>query len=171
MTLPDVLAIAGFIALVIGLVGGEIKAKDTSIPKIPLLPRGLLSVVGLILIVVAIWLSIGLTSTTQPTNPQPTESNFRPTSTSIPTSSPTPSMTLPLATSILIASPSPQPTQPPASATIALQIIPISTPPTSSPCSSAWHTVRTIHWLACQSRALPESLPWISPLPGNSAAR
>jgi len=50
MTLPIVLAIAGSIALLIGLFGGGIKAKEIEMPTLPALPRILLTVFGIALI-------------------------------------------------------------------------------------------------------------------------
>lgn len=56
MTLPIVLAIAGSIAILLGLFGGGIKAKEIEVPKISAFPRILLILVGLSLV----WASIGL---------------------------------------------------------------------------------------------------------------
>lgn len=58
MTLPVVLAIAGSIALLVGLFGGGVKAKEIEVPKISALPRISSSLVGILLIGVAIWLSL-----------------------------------------------------------------------------------------------------------------
>jgi hypothetical protein len=50
MTLPIVLAIAGSIALLVGLFGGGIKAKEIEVPTLSTLPRILLTVFGIALI-------------------------------------------------------------------------------------------------------------------------
>jgi hypothetical protein len=50
MTLPIVLAITGSIALLIGLFGGGVKAKEIEVPKIPVGSRILSGLVGTILI-------------------------------------------------------------------------------------------------------------------------
>ena len=57
MTLPIVLTIAGCAALLVGLFGGGVKAKEIEVPKISLLPRVISSLTGLALIGVAIWVS------------------------------------------------------------------------------------------------------------------
>jgi hypothetical protein len=57
MDVPVVLAIAGVVALLIGFLGGGIRAKEIEIPSIPTLARVVVSVGGLFLIGVAIWLS------------------------------------------------------------------------------------------------------------------
>ena len=54
MTLQIVLAIAGSIALLTGLFGGGVKAKEIEVPKIPVWPRILSSLVGMALIGIAI---------------------------------------------------------------------------------------------------------------------
>jgi len=54
MTLQLVLAIAGSIALLVGLFGGGVKAKEIEVPKINVWPRILSSLVGIILIGIAI---------------------------------------------------------------------------------------------------------------------
>lgn len=56
MTLPNVLAIAGSIALLVGLFGGGIKVKEIAVPTLPTLPRILLTVFGIALIGIAITL-------------------------------------------------------------------------------------------------------------------
>src|SRR5262245_16125004 len=54
LTLQTVLAITGSIALLVGLFGGGIKAKEIVVPTLPTLPRILLSVIGMALIATAI---------------------------------------------------------------------------------------------------------------------
>ena len=54
MTLPNVLAIAGSIALLIGLFGGGVKAKEIEVPKISIGTRIFSSLVGMALIGIAI---------------------------------------------------------------------------------------------------------------------
>jgi hypothetical protein len=56
LTLPIILAIAGCVALLIGLFGGGIKAKEITIPKLSFVARSLSSLVGAALIGTAIWL-------------------------------------------------------------------------------------------------------------------
>lgn len=57
MTVPVVLAIAGVIILLVGVLGGGIKAKEIEIPTVPTIGRILMSICGLILIAISIWLS------------------------------------------------------------------------------------------------------------------
>ena len=57
MTLPIVLAITGSIALLTGLFGGGVKAKEIAIPRIPVWPRIFSSLVGILLIGAAVRLS------------------------------------------------------------------------------------------------------------------
>jgi hypothetical protein len=57
MTLPIVLTIAGCTALLVGLLGGGVKAKEIEVPKISLLPRIVSSLIGLVLIGIAIRMS------------------------------------------------------------------------------------------------------------------
>jgi hypothetical protein len=56
MTLPTVLAIAGCIALLVGLFGGGVKAREIEVPTISILPRILSGIAGLVLIGIAMWL-------------------------------------------------------------------------------------------------------------------
>ena len=56
MTLPIVLGIAGCTALLIGLFGGGVKAKEIEVPKISMLSRVFSSGIGVALI----WTSISL---------------------------------------------------------------------------------------------------------------
>lgn len=58
MTLPLVLAIAGCFALLVGLLGGGIKAKEIEVPKIPVWPRLFSGFIGITLIGVSIRLSV-----------------------------------------------------------------------------------------------------------------
>ena len=76
MTLPVVLAIAGSIALFVGLFGGGVKAKEIVVPTLPRGPRILTSSFGGILIGIAIWLSLPANTV----SPIPTET-ISPTST------------------------------------------------------------------------------------------
>jgi hypothetical protein len=57
MTVPVVLAIAGVFSLLVGVLGGGIKAKEIEIPSMPTAARLLSSIGGLALIGIAIWLS------------------------------------------------------------------------------------------------------------------
>src|SRR4026207_765897 len=97
MTLPIVLAIAGSVALLIGLFGGGVKAKEIEVPTLARGPRILSSLLGIVLIGIAIWLSqtssqqaVLPTSTpippTEPASPIPTNTS---TPTDIPTNTPT----------------------------------------------------------------------------------
>ena len=56
LTLPLILAIAGCVALLIGLFGGGVKAKEITIPKLSFLARFLSGLVGAALIGTAICL-------------------------------------------------------------------------------------------------------------------
>ena len=120
MDLPTVLAITGGIALLVGLFGGGIKAKEIEVPKIPVRPRIISSLVGLMLIGVAISLqdSPGLTPppTATPDNPpEPAPSQIIPT-TVLPDHTPTdvPTYTPPQApTDTAIPSPTASPTSTP----------------------------------------------------------
>ncbi len=57
MTLPIVLAIAGSIALLAGLFRGGVKAKEIEVPTLARGSRILSSLLGIVLIGIAIWLS------------------------------------------------------------------------------------------------------------------
>lgn len=57
MNLPVVIAITGGVALLVGLFGGGVKAKEVVVPRLSTLPRIFSSLIGLILIGIAIWLS------------------------------------------------------------------------------------------------------------------
>jgi hypothetical protein len=57
MTLPIVLAIAGSIALLIGLFGGGVKAKEIEVPRISAASRIFSILSGVAMIGIAIWLS------------------------------------------------------------------------------------------------------------------
>ena len=50
MTLPLVLTVAGCIALLVGLLGGGVKAKEIEVPRITVVPRIFSSVIGIALI-------------------------------------------------------------------------------------------------------------------------
>lgn len=75
MTVPVVFAIAGVIALLLGALGGGIKAKEIEIPPAPPRARILITVAGFIFIGISIWLStptstssqVALTETPSPT--------------------------------------------------------------------------------------------------------
>ena len=98
MTLPIVLAIAGSIALLVGLLGGGVKAKEIEVPTLAPGPRILSSLMGIGLIGMAIWLSqhpqtqaesplSTPIATTEPAPPQRTPTSITPTNT--PTETPT----------------------------------------------------------------------------------
>jgi len=57
MTLTAILALAGCIALLVGIFGGGVKAKEVEVPLIPIGSRITSSLVGLGLIVTAIWIN------------------------------------------------------------------------------------------------------------------
>jgi hypothetical protein len=57
MDVPVVLAIAGVVALIIGFLGGGIRAKEIEIPSIPTPARVIVSIGGIAFIALAIWLS------------------------------------------------------------------------------------------------------------------
>jgi len=67
MTLPVVFAIAGCIALLIGLFGGGVKAKEIEVPVISAWQRIVLGLVGAALIGIAIWVGYP----TEPASPAP----------------------------------------------------------------------------------------------------
>ncbi len=67
MTVPIVLAIAGVVTFLIGVLGGGVKAKEIVIPSVAPSIRIILSVAGLALIGVAIWLSLPSTTDNSPT--------------------------------------------------------------------------------------------------------
>jgi hypothetical protein len=58
MSVPLILSVVGGIALLVGLFGGGVKAKEITVPKIDFWPRLFSSLIGLILIAMATWLSI-----------------------------------------------------------------------------------------------------------------
>lgn len=78
MTLQNVLAIAGSIALLVGLFGGGVKAKEIEVPKISISARIFSGLVGIVLIGIAIRL------------PNPLPQSEPPTSTPIPPTEPIP---------------------------------------------------------------------------------
>lgn len=57
MNLPVILALAGCAALLMGVFGGGVKAKEIVVPKLTTLPRIFSSITGLVLIGVSIWIS------------------------------------------------------------------------------------------------------------------
>jgi hypothetical protein len=57
MTLPVILAIAGSVALLVGLFGGGVKAKEIEVPKISAASRMFSILSGMAMIGVAVWLS------------------------------------------------------------------------------------------------------------------
>jgi hypothetical protein len=69
MNPPTVLIIAGCIALLVGLFGGGVKAKEIEVPKISILPRIFSSVIGISLI----WVGTTIFTQTDKTSPIPTE--------------------------------------------------------------------------------------------------
>jgi hypothetical protein len=72
MTVPVVLAIAGVVALFLGVWGGGIKAKEIEIPPAPPKARLIVGIVGFIFIGISIWLSSPTSNDGQqasPTNP------------------------------------------------------------------------------------------------------
>lgn len=71
MNLPVIFAIAGCAALLVGLFGGGVKAKEIVIPKISTLPRIFSSVAGLVLIGIAIWVSPNPAAVAAPTQIPP----------------------------------------------------------------------------------------------------
>lgn len=74
MNLPVILAIAGCAALLAGLFGGGVKAKEIVIPKLSTMPRIFSSAAGLVLIGIAIWISSPIPSAeVSPTQIPPTE--------------------------------------------------------------------------------------------------
>jgi len=82
MTLPIVLAIAGCAALLVGLFGGGVKAKEIEVPRISILSRIFSGVIGLVLIGIAIWISYVNPSQLSGLTPEPTISEI-PTATQI----------------------------------------------------------------------------------------
>ncbi len=71
MTVSVVFAIAGVLALLFGVIGGGIKAKEIEIPQLPATVRVVIIIAGLLLIGATIWLEnnkapIAATESTQP---------------------------------------------------------------------------------------------------------
>jgi len=93
ITLPIVLAIAGSIALLIGLFGGGVKAKEIEVPKISIWARIFSSLVGVVLIGIAIRL------------PNPPPADEPPTSTPISIAEPAPTQPQIIAASLTTAPP------------------------------------------------------------------
>jgi len=106
INLQNVLAIAGCIALLIGLFGGGVKAKEITIPKLSFLARFFSSLIGVALIGTTIWLPIALQPSQQPSQ-QPT---------SLPSSETDPAPSEPPITSLPVTEPPeiPPATEPPA---------------------------------------------------------
>lgn len=69
MTLPTILAMAGCIALLVGLFGGGIKVKEFEVPKINTFPRISSTIFGIALVGLAVSMSLAPDSGSQ----QPTE--------------------------------------------------------------------------------------------------
>ena len=86
MPLSSILALAGCAALLIGLLGGGLKAKEVVVPKISLWTRIISASVGVILIGVSLWLFFSQTQQL------PVETN--PTATAVSTSSETTTTTI-----------------------------------------------------------------------------
>ena len=79
MNLPVILAIAGCAALLAGIFGGGVKAKEIAIPKLTTMPRIFSSLAGLVLIAIAIWISLPTpTAEVPPTQIPPTEASPAP---------------------------------------------------------------------------------------------
>ena len=82
MTVPVVLAIAGVVALFLGIWGGQIKAKEIEIPAAPPKARAIVGFIGLVFVGIAIWLSIpsannsGALSFEYPTSSIPTPTSI-----------------------------------------------------------------------------------------------
>jgi hypothetical protein len=86
MDVPVVLAIAGVVALLIGFLGGGIRARELEIPSIPTPARVIVSLGGMIFLGLAIWLSA-------PGRFTPPEPTVLPVDTATPPSTETPSIT------------------------------------------------------------------------------
>ena len=67
MTLPDFLVLAGMVALLAGICGGGIKVYGVASPSLLLIVRIIVSIIGVVLIAITIWLSLHTPSVT-PTN-------------------------------------------------------------------------------------------------------
>jgi len=84
MTVPVVLAIAGVVALFLGVWGGGIKAKEIEIPPAPPKARVIVGVVGLVFIGISIWLSTPTSTGSQQVSLEnPTSSVPTPTAVSV----------------------------------------------------------------------------------------
>lgn len=126
MTLPIVLTVAGCIALLVGLFGGGMKAKEIEVPKISIVPRIFSSAIGIALI----WTGISL----PPSNLSPTPN--APNVTEIPTAIPSRFETLPPQPAVQTATPDAPNSAPPTSTSIPptlTPIIPTVTPLPPSP--------------------------------------
>jgi hypothetical protein len=100
MTVPVVLAIAGVVALFLGVWGGGIKAKEIEIPPTPPKARLFVGVLGVVFIGISIWLSVLPSPGTQSgvsESPTPTDVivvGVIDTQSPVPTNTPTPTNTL-----------------------------------------------------------------------------
>lgn len=121
MTLPIVLTIAGCIALLVGLFGGGVKAKEIEVPKISVLSRIFSSLVGVALI----WAGTQLPSLPDSLTPTETVTPILPTATSFPSST----ADLP----IVLTTPSAPPTSTPITPTPTFVPSPTNIPPTQVP--------------------------------------
>jgi hypothetical protein len=122
MTVPVVLTIAGFVAILLGILGGGVKAKEIEIPSISLVGRGIVILVGFFFLGLGLWLSypggINALKVTPSAVPPTLTSTFvagmtgtatntpAPGNTSEPTATSTPSMT---STMTATSTPLPQP--------------------------------------------------------------
>jgi len=109
MDVLTVIAIIGGIALLVGLFGGGIQARDIKIPKLPNRVRFISSLIGFIILIFVSWRA-SLNAVPIPPNPTPTVSPNPPgaISTTIPPLTPTPIFTL-TSTAISTLSPTPSP--------------------------------------------------------------
>ncbi len=94
VNLPLILAVAGCVALLAGLFGGGVKAKEVTIPRIARLPRLFSGLAGLALIGLSTWLYVRNPALPAEETPQPTEITSTvtpaPTATTVPTQSTAP---------------------------------------------------------------------------------
>lgn len=58
MTTSAILTIGALAFIVLGVLGGKIRAKEISIPELPVFVRGTSILIGFVLLGIAIWLSI-----------------------------------------------------------------------------------------------------------------
>ena len=97
MTVSVVFAIAGVVALLFGIIGGGIKAKEIEVPLLPIRARIITVIIGLILLGATLWLEndkkmqvVPIENTSQVTSAPPTPQQ---TSVSTPTLTPTQTLT------------------------------------------------------------------------------